>query len=128
MSPRILKGAAATGASNDPGGFCNRLRLSPRVRDSKNAEETLDHDVLTVAGVAGVLRCAEDTVRRIPRDELPVYRPGKRNLYLRDDLLRYIRSRRVGQSAADLARRDVVDDVLGLRPDDARVRSRRRTS
>ena len=125
MSARTLDGTGATGASTDPDGFCNNCN---QVLAPETAEVTLDHDVLTVVGVAGVLRCAEDTVRRIPRDELPVYRAGKRNLYLRDDLLRYVRSRRVGQSAADLARRDVVDDVLGLRTDDARVRSRRRTS
>ncbi len=45
-----------------------------------------DADFLTVEDVACLLRCSPDTVRRIPRDQLPVYRPAKRNIYLREDM------------------------------------------
>lgn len=55
-----------------------------------------DPDILDVKGVCAALRCAEDTVRRIPAAELPVYRVGKVNLYFREDLLRYVRSQQVG--------------------------------
>ncbi len=55
-----------------------------------------DADILVTEDVARMLHCAVDTVRRIPRDELPVYRgPGRYNLYLREDLIRYVRTRRV---------------------------------
>ena len=36
-----------------------------------------------------------DTVRRIPCYRLPAYRPGKRNLYLREQVIRYVKSCRV---------------------------------
>lgn len=58
----------------------------------------LDRDVLSLNEVAIILRCTRDTVRRIPRDELYVYRgPGRARLYLREDLKRYLRQRRIVQ-------------------------------
>ena len=54
-----------------------------------------DPDLLAVQEVASALRCSEDTVRRIPRAALPVYRVGKANLYFREDVLAFVRSKSV---------------------------------
>jgi len=70
-------------------------------------------DLLSVKEVGGALRCSEDTVRRIPPAALPVYRVGKSNLYFREDVLRYVRSRPVRprlETSNDFAVADI--DVL----------------
>jgi excisionase family DNA binding protein len=54
-----------------------------------------DPDVLVIEQVAQIMRCSVDTVRRVVRNDLPYHRPGKQNLYFREDVLRYIRMRRV---------------------------------
>ena len=54
-----------------------------------------DPDLLSVQEVASALRCSEDTARRIPRAALPAYRVGKANLYFREDVLAFVRSRSV---------------------------------
>jgi hypothetical protein len=55
-----------------------------------------DKEVLYVQNVAQMLGCSVDHARRIPRNELPAYRgPGRWLLYLRDDVIRYLRTRRV---------------------------------
>ena len=54
----------------------------------------LDKDVLSVAEVSAILRCSEDTLRRVPLDQLPVYRVGKSNLYLREEVIQYLRGHR----------------------------------
>ncbi len=51
-----------------------------------------DPNRLVIEQVAWLLCCSIDQARRIPRDELPAYRgPGKRLLYLREDVLRYMK-------------------------------------
>ena len=61
-----------------------------------------DPDLLSVQEVAAALRCSEDTARRIPRAALPAYRVGKANLYFREDVLAFVRSRLVrGDPAVD---------------------------
>lgn len=73
--------------------------------------EVIDQDILTVDQVAKLLRCSVDTVRRIPREELPAYQgPGKWVLYLRADLIQYLRQRQVGADALPLA---LVREILG---------------
>ena len=62
-----------------------------------------DPDLLSVQEVASALRCSEDTVRRIPRAALPVYRVGKANLYFREDVLAFVRKRGVAS----------VDEIKG---------------
>ncbi len=84
-------------------------------------------EVLTVEGVAALLWCSPDTVRRVPRDRLPVYRVGKRNLYLREDIIRFIRSCRVTSVDVDALLPEIERGVLGLGSDGVRERSRRRT-
>lgn len=92
-------------------------------------------DVLTIEGVSALLRCSVDTVRRISPDDLPVYRVGKCNLYLREEVIRFVRSRRVGRPCVDGLLDDVIEDVEGAIPDvvdlgpvDVRRRSSRRAS
>ena len=83
-----------------------------------------DADILVTEDVARMLHCAVDTVRRIPRDELPVYRgPGRYNLYLRDDLIRYVRTRRVCQSSIDRMLAEIGGSVLSSVPGSVRGRS-----
>ena len=55
-----------------------------------------DSEVLSIFDVERILRCSVDTVRRIPRTELPARDgPGKHLLYLRSDVLRYVAARPV---------------------------------
>jgi hypothetical protein len=50
-------------------------------------------DVLSVVEVAAMLLCSIDSVRRIPDASLPSrVGPGKCVLYLREDVLRFVRS------------------------------------
>lgn len=84
-------------------------------------------EILNVEIVATLLQCSTDTIRRLPRDRLPVYRVGKRNLYLRDDVIRYVRTCRVTPVEIDALVSEVERDVLGLEPDGVRERSQRRT-
>ena len=96
---------------------------------SKQSADTrsVDLDILSIEEVSRLIRCAVDTVRRIPRDRLPVYRPGKRNLYLREDVIRYVRSCRVQDRAIEELVSEVEREVLDSTRDDVRERSRRRT-
>ena len=48
---------------------------------------------LFVENVAQMLGCHVDFVRRIPRKQLPASRVGRRVIYLREDVLRYIASK-----------------------------------
>lgn len=92
----------------------------------------VDPDLISIADVSAALRCADDTVRRIPPGEFPIRRVGKTNLYFREDVLRYVRTRQAGHSersvgAADVADIDaVLNVVLDNGPIDAREPSRKR--
>lgn len=101
-----------------------------------------DPDLLSVHEAAAALRCSEDTVRRIPRAELPVYRVGKANLYFREDVLAFVRRRGVApvektngrsvkstggaptQSEGDVDR--FLEEVLGFETADASKPAERR--
>jgi hypothetical protein len=89
-----------------------------------------DPDILVVEDIARILRCTVDTARRIPRDQLrSICGPGRRRLYLREDVLAYVRS--LGRSApnAELLLTRARAEVLGSSADRVRGRSqRRRTS
>ena len=102
------------------------------------ARSSDDRDILTLARVATLLHCSEDTLRRVPCDELPIYRVGKTNLYFRDDVLRFVRTKRVSRDGwrgethtLDLEECDVdrvTQRVLGSPKVDARKLSKRRVS
>ena len=81
-------------------------------------------DILVTEDVARILHCAVDTVRRIPRDELPVYRgPGRYNLYLREDVIRYVRTRRVIGPNIDRMLAEIEGSVISSVPGNVRGRS-----
>jgi hypothetical protein len=108
-----------------------RLAMAIAERNRKIAHINADPEVLVIEDVARMLRCAIDTAKRIPRNELPSCRsPGRRVLYLRSDVLNYLRSRRASAigANADLLMRDITAEALESRVDRVRERSRRRTS
>jgi hypothetical protein len=85
----------------------------------------LDPDILTVEEVALILRCKVDTARRIPRDQLPAHPgPGRHRLYLREDVLAYVR--RLGRPTPNAGQllTGAAAKVLGLPAD--RVKRERR--
>ncbi len=62
----------------------------------QGAPSPLDRDILSLNELSDILRATPDTVRRIPRHELPVCRgPGRDRLYLRSDVLLYLQRRRI---------------------------------
>jgi hypothetical protein len=89
-----------------------------------------DPDILVVEDVARILRCTADTARRIPRDQLrSISGPGRRQLYLREDVIAYVRSRARHSPNAGLLLAQARATVLELPADRVRGRSqRRRTS
>ena len=60
----------------------------------------LDKDVLSLVEVCVMLRCSEDTLRRVPLDQLPVYRVGRSNLYLREEVIQFLRAYRLYRPGA----------------------------
>lgn len=82
-----------------------------------------DADILTVEGVAKLLQCTMDTVRRIPKSGLPArIGPGKHLLYLRSEVLQYVY---LLPLADDKSRTDTCVDGGGAALDDfLRVRIR----
>lgn len=70
-----------------------RLKEELRRREPHRFVTSAD-DVLFVENVAHMLGCSVDHVRRIPRIELPTSRQGRRVVYLREDVVNYIRRHR----------------------------------
>lgn len=98
-------------------------------------EKLMAADVLGIEEVAGVMRCSVDTVRRIPLDDLPVYRVGRSNLYLREEVIRFLRTRHVRRTDIEAVLAEVLESVderiprvVDSEPVGARRRSGRRTS
>ena len=60
----------------------------------------LDKDVLSLVEVCAMLRCSEDTLRRVPLGQLPVYRVGKSNLYLREEVIQFLRAHKLHRPGA----------------------------
>jgi excisionase family DNA binding protein len=97
-------------------------------------EISLDKELLGIEQAAALMRCSVDTVRRIASEELPIYRVGRENLYLREEILRYVRSRAVTSASVDELLDDVlsgleaeIQGVVGSEPVVVRERSSRRT-
>ena len=63
----------------------------------------------TAEGLAEAFQCSVDTVLRIPRDKLPVYRVGKRNLYIPDDMIRFLRLH--CRKGSDQNIEEILDDL-----------------
>ena len=83
-------------------------------------------DVLTIEDVSSLLHCSPDTIRRTPRDQLPTYRVGKVNLYLRDDVIRYVKTRQVQATNIDALLAEIESAVVQPAVDGVRGRSQRR--
>jgi hypothetical protein len=107
-----------------------RLREISERWSRATAHVGADPDILVIDDVARILRCTVDTARRIPRDQLrSICGPGRRQLYLREDVIAYLRSRARSSPNADLLLAQARATVLELPADRARERSqRRRTS
>lgn len=76
-----------------------------------------------IEAVAVVLRTNVDFVRRIPANRLPYVRVGKRNLYLPEDVITYIKARRDEAANMDLSgQRSLIDSLA----DSVRKRSPKR--
>ena len=88
----------------------------------------LDPDFLTIEDVSLLLRCSPDKVYRIKHDQLPVGRPGKRNIYLREDVIRYVRvhCRVQPRPEIDELVNEIEADMLHSATDGVRERSFRR--
>lgn len=72
----------------------------------------LSKDLLDVDEAATLLRCGTDLVQRVPDSDLPVCRPGKKNLYFLNDVLAYALSKkpkrrgRIDEAAIERALKD----------------------
>lgn len=70
-----------------------REQSEQRRKEDPLAYGTFDKDVLIVEEVAAILRCSVDQVLRINPIDLPKHAgAGKKNLYLRHELISYIES------------------------------------
>lgn len=89
----------------------------------------IDQEVLTIEGLAEYLHCAVPTARAIPPTELPRRSgPGRRVLFLKDDVHRYLRrSERQRSGINPEMVRSAEAAVLGSKPDSEGRRSRRST-
>ena len=89
----------------------------------------IDTEVLTIEGVAEYLHCSVASVRALSATDLPPREgPGRRLLFLREDILRYLlrgERQRAGISADMVREAEAL--VLESPPDSERRPSRRRT-
>ncbi len=73
-------------------------RLDERHKERKLAKPWIygprDKDIMTIVEVAGLLHCSVDKVYRIPRRDLPAHAgAGRHNLYLRDEVVAFVRAK-----------------------------------
>lgn len=133
-APRVRKGIVRHGTGplrpipTKPLPFSKRLlNAGARLNGKARAHIGGDPDILVVEDVARVLRCTVDTARRIPRDLLPAYPgPGRHRLYLREELVSYLRSSVRSSPKADLLVQRIRDEVVGSRLGNGRERSAQR--
>lgn len=89
---------------------------------SVHDQEPANLTFLTVEQVAALLHCSVDNVRRIPRDELPYAKPGRRCIYRAEDVDAFVRGRRIATarqargSATARALLDSLADSVRRRP------------
>ena len=89
----------------------------------------VDADLMTITEVAKFLHCSEYHLYHIPRSQLWFYRAGKKNLYFRGDVIRYVRvhCRVQPRPGVDELLSEIEADLLDSPTDGVRERSRRRT-
>ncbi|WP_156907430.1 helix-turn-helix domain-containing protein [Thalassobaculum salexigens] len=82
--------------------------------------------ILNIEQAASMLHCSVDTLRRIDCDELPRYEgPGRKNLFMAEDLVRYIRRRRIKRPGNHIDVDRTIDRLLeGTRQHTRRVSSK----
>jgi hypothetical protein len=111
--------------------FSRLLRESKhdtRRRLAREARARVDVPVLTVEGVAKMLHCTVQAVRRIPDDVLPRHRlAGRRNQYLPDEVICAVRSNRIPRVNADELIQQIDSEEIESRSDSGRRRRRRRS-
>lgn len=67
-----------------------KARIRAEAAERLRQLQRTDLPAWAIEAVALVLRASVDHIRRIPFHELPYSRPGKRNLYLPDDVVQYL--------------------------------------
>ena len=70
--------------------------------------------MLSLVEVCAVLRCSEDTLRRVPLGQLPVYRVGKSNLYLREEVIQFLRAHKLHRPGAASLSDELTTDIDAL--------------
>ena len=80
----------------------------------KLVHQPSNSEILDIKAASTLLHCSVDTLRRIPSDELPVYRVGKSNLYLKDEVIEFVRTKRVREIPNHLDQESVqfIDELL----------------
>lgn len=101
-----------------------RLPLPTRSIDTR----FLTSPILTIEHVARLLGCSVAHVRAIPAPDLPRHRIAKRDLYLLDELIAYVRACGRRALGADELVQEVERAVLGSDPDSERRRPSRRAT
>jgi hypothetical protein len=126
MSKSVIRPVAPAKPETPP----SRLREISERWSPALAHIGADPDILVIEDVARILRCTVDTARRIPREQLrSIPGPGRRQLYLREDVIAYVRLRGRPPHNAELLLTQARAAVLELASDRVRERSqRRRTS
>lgn len=78
--------------------------------------------ILDIEQAASLLHCSVATLRSIDLDELPRYEgPGRKNLFMADDLVSFLRGRRIKSSSGRAVASSTIDRLLR----DARQSTRR---
>ncbi|MBF0382081.1 MAG: helix-turn-helix domain-containing protein [Magnetococcales bacterium] len=91
-----------------------------RSDQSEVTGKLIDYDFLTVDEVAQLFDCAVRSVKNIPHDQLPSYPgPGRRKIYLREDLKIYLRNKAPNTPITD----KVIQKALYSKVDGRRKRS-----
>lgn len=97
-----------------------------RIRNARDAEAAIwstDTEVMALEGVSRFLKCSVQAVRNIPANELPRTRkPGRRLLFLREDVIAYVRRHQTQGTAAD-KNSQCLDDQIDSVADNVRRRS-----
>jgi hypothetical protein len=82
--------------------------------------------ILTIEAVAALFGCSVQWVRAIPAIELPRHRVAKRHLYIRDEIVAFVRAQGRASLGADELVREAECEVLGSDPDSERRQPSRR--
>ena len=69
-------------------------------------------DILVIEDVAEILHCSVDTLRRVPKHQLPAYSgPGRKNLYHRDDIIKILKTRLIDSVNVNRILADIEEEL-----------------